>query len=184
MIQLKAFKVEDYEDFNQFVEKNPPRSTEKQSGIIFHEGNILVIYDDGRDNPQDRRAMIKTHLEGTRQKKAIIEIKLETARVALPHVKANLDKIRPKWYRSGMSHKEIRKFMGEEKPAKDGKVAPEFLPAEAIDNMVQKMDGLQGQINSLVDQILLDEHEVARLGYEIEAQEKLLAEATKQHEEK
>lgn len=44
MVQVKTFKIEDYESFNEFVKEHSPRG---ENGIKFNGTHIMVFYDEG-----------------------------------------------------------------------------------------------------------------------------------------
>ena len=159
MIKIKTFPIEDAENANKFMLKNPPRSTEKQSGLVFHNGNIVIIYDDGKFNPNDRLGRIRSLLEGERAKLEIVEHSRSVAAVAL-------EQEAPKGWKRGMSQKEFREICAKESGNN------EYIPAQMID---QRM----GRVEQLDNQILMDTHEVRRMKIEIQAYEKELAESEK-----
>ncbi len=149
MRKIKSFPVEKHEEANKFMAENPPRSTDKQSGIIFHNGHIVIIYDDGVECEVDKQGHLKTLLEGERAKLWLVEHKSEVARIALKD-------IAPKGYVKGMSTTQIKKLVEET-----------GAPYEKVQSIV-------AQIENAENTLLMDEHEVRRLGYEIKAYENLL----------
>ena len=64
MIKIKSFPLGKHEDANEFLLTHPPRSTEKQSGIVFHNGSIVIIYDDGVENPEDLKGKVRGEIDG------------------------------------------------------------------------------------------------------------------------
>lgn len=154
MIKIKTFPVEKSEDANKFIEKNPPRSTDKQSGMVFHNGTIVIIYDDGVVNPNDRVGTIKTQLEGDRSKLLLVQQQLKMAEISLEDVK-------PKGYVSGMSHNKIKELL-----VKKNGISND-INAELISSIIN-------QVTNIENEIRMDRHEERRLGYSIQAWEEML----------
>lgn len=155
MIQLKSFTIseEGVKSFNKFVEKNPPRSTEKQSGVIFHTDKVLVIYDDGRDSPNEKIGTLRSILEGARNKKLLVDLKVETAQIALKEMK-------PKGYTKGLSDAKLKELIKSE--------GGDLLDYDTVKSIANNIANLENTI-------LMDSHESRRLGYEIKANEELLS---------
>lgn len=151
MIKIKAFPVENYEEANAFIKDNPPRSTEKQSGMIFHNGNIVIIYDDGFENPVDREGTIKTLLEGARQKLWLVEHQLETAKLAL-------EELAPKDFEPKLSSSKLKELVKEEMP----------------DAEYKDIESRVNQIENAENTLTMDLHEYKRIEREIKAYENLL----------
>ena len=144
-IKLKSFSMEKTEEANKFMLENPPRSTEKQSGMIFHSGHIVIIYDDGKENPKEREGMLKGLLEGERQKKALTFHKLTMAQLAL-------DRIKPVKYVLFMSDTRLNKLLEEQGM-----------------NNYEERKAIVNEIANLENEIKMDSHEIKRMDYEIEA---------------
>lgn len=77
MLKLKSFTLDQLDEANDFIEKNPPRSTERQSGLIFHEDRLVVIYDDYRVNLLDKKNITYALYEKELQTLIVTEPKLE-----------------------------------------------------------------------------------------------------------
>lgn len=168
MIQIKSFPISDEgtSDFNAFIKKHPPMATEKQSGIIFHQDHVLVVYNDGVHNPEELRSLARTLCEGDRHKKFLAEHSKKNAEVALKHEKYLFDTKAPHGYKTTMTNGEVRKIL-----SKEGNTA--YIPEETITELRQGFDAALGRIQSLENQILMDEHEISRLGFSIEAYEEM-----------
>lgn len=156
---IKSFPIADYDAANKFMAENPPRSTEKQSGIIFHNGFIAIIYDDGKDNPNDKKAMLAHLLEGDREKRSLVEHSIEVTGLALAEIV-------PKGYKEGMSKTKFKELLAVEgKKDKEGKA---YIEAAEVDNVLN-------QITNLENTNRMDKHEYNRLTREIKAYETQLA---------
>lgn len=168
MIKLKSFPIEKYEEANDFMEFNAPRSTEKQSGVVFHNGHIVIIYDDGQENLGDLEGKIKTQMAGDRNKRMLSEHSLEEVQVALPEATTKLISLKPEGYVQGMSNAELKRIL--EKEGKD----TEGIKAADYAQIRDTIDAAQQQVDNLENQKLMDEHEVRRLTYSVKAWEKML----------
>ena len=156
MIKVQSFRIEDTEALNVFMEKHPPRSTEKQSGLVFHNGFFIVIYDDGRENPNEMKSLARSLAEGERHKKFLSEHSLLEAKAALKALEIP-------GYKQGMTKEQLRKLIEKDSNVKD------YIPAE-------QLNSLHAQLESLSGQILMDEHEIKRLELSAEAYKKLAEE--------
>lgn len=155
MIKLKTFSIEQAEEANTFMKKNPPRSTDKQSGIIFHNGSIVIIYDDGVDNDYEIVGTIRGEIEGATKRLFIIEHKVRTAKLAL-------EKIKPEGYVSGMTNSKLRDLL-------KAQTGDKYIPAD-------KLDSMQAQIESLEQTLMIDAHETERINLETDAYRAMLKE--------
>lgn len=169
MIKIKTFPIEFTEEANAFMEQNPPRSTEKQSGVVFHNGYIVIIYDDGTENPIDKIGMIKTQLEGDRTKKSTIEQSKLVAEIALKDLENEMKAVRPKWYDETLSHTELKRHISEESgvPTKD-------VNEGMIEALKEKVSGVANKTEATKNEILMDNHELKRINYSIAAWESML----------
>ena len=155
MIKLAAFDItSEVEEFNKFVEAHPPRSTEKQSGIVFHDGYAVVIYDDGKENPEEKRSLIRSLMEGERHKLFLVEHSLGEAQAAIK-------KLRPNGYKKGMTATELRKLLEKNTGVED------YIPAE-------QLNSVHAQLEQLENQVLMDTHEMKRLNYSLDSYQNML----------
>lgn len=154
MIKIKTFEIKEAEAANKFMAEHPPRSTEKQSGLVFHNGSIVIIYDNGEVNPKDREGVITTQLEGDRSKLLLVEQQLKMAEISLADIK-------PKGYVEGMSHNKIKDLL-----TKNGGIAGE-INAELVNSIIT-------QVSNAENEIRMDRHEKRRLEYSIKAWEGML----------
>lgn len=157
MIKIQTFPIEKSEEANKFIEKHPPRSTDKQSGLVFHNSTIVIIYDDGKVNALDRTSKIETQLEGDRSKLMLVEQQLKMAEISLKDVK-------PEGYVTGMSHTKIKSLL-----EKKNGISSE-INADLINSIVT-------QVTNIENELLMDRHEKRRLGYSIAAWEDMLKES-------
>ncbi len=107
MLRLKTFKIEDADTANEFCKANPPRNVEGQSGVMFHDGNIVVVYDDGIVNPLQKRAQILALIETEEQKQFVTEHDLGQNKLSLAS-------ITPEGYTAGMTLQEFNTLQGVE----------------------------------------------------------------------
>ncbi len=105
MLRLKTFPINDADAANEFCKENPPRNVEGQSGVMFHDGNIVVVYDDGVVNPLQKRAAILALIESEEQKKFVTEHDLGQNKISLA-------KITPEGYTVGMSLQAFNALQG------------------------------------------------------------------------
>ena len=145
------------------MKEHAPRSTEKQSGIVFHNGQVVIIYEDGIENPEDKKGKIIGEREGDKQKLLLVEHSLNQAKAALEEETKSLEEIVPKGYKTGMSDSEIRKLM-----------TGDYTPAELISKLREKVEPIEARIENLNNEILMDTHEKKRLTYSISAWDKML----------
>ncbi len=162
MIKLKSFPIDRADEANSFMQEFPPRSTDKQSGIVFHNGTIVVIYDDGVINPKDREGKIRGEIEGDQSKLMLTQHSLEQARVALAEEKKMLTKLAPKGYETGMTDTQIRKLFNE------------YVTKETIEEFKDAVGPVENRIQNLENEILLDTHEVRRIEASIKGWQALL----------
>lgn len=160
MKRIQSFPIGEYEKANKFMELHAPRSTPQQSGVVFHNGNIVIIWDDGKEHASDKVGFYKHLLEGDREKLWIVEQSIENTKIALADIK-------PKWYVDGMSKTDIRKKLEEEAVVKKDKEGKEYIPTEQVDELIN-------QITNLENQDRMDKHEFNRLTREVKAYENLL----------
>lgn len=168
MIQIATFKLGESALANTFLKEHSPRSTEKQSGMFFHGDYIGIIYDDGEDNPDDRKATLRIRLEGERQKLDLIEHELECARIELPEAKKDLAKIMIPGYTPQMSNGEVKKAL--EKDKKDTR----YVTADEVETVKKALNSSIARVESLEGLILTNEFELRRIGYSIQGFEKML----------
>lgn len=161
MKRIATFPINEAEKANAFMEKNPPRSTPQQSGIIFHNGFITIIFDDGKPTLSDKVGFYTHLLEGDREKLWLVEHSIEV------NAKAMAD-IKPKWYTANMSKTEIKKHLEKEAVVKKDKEGKAYIPTEEVDTLVN-------QITNLENEEKMDKHEFNRLTLNIKSYEKLLA---------
>lgn len=152
MIKLKSFPIEKTEEANEFIASNPPRSTEKQSGIVFHNGNIIIIYDDHQENPLEKTDTFISLLSAKRKERMIAQHSMITAQIAL-------DDMKPKGYSSKLSDTQIKKLLEEQ-----GNGLLEYKDIKAV----------MEQMVNLENKILMSKHEIRRIDFEIKGYEKML----------
>lgn len=167
MIRLKTFPIEQTEQANKFMEDHPPRSTEKQSGLVFHNGNIVIIHDDGTNNPEDHKGKVRGELEGDRSKLMLVEHSLGIAKEALDAELAELYAIAPKEYKIGMPDEAVRKILAKGTEAS-------HIPNTHIDKFKESIAPIEMRIQNLDNEILMDTHEIKRLKHSISAWDKML----------
>lgn len=155
MIRFKIFPISEYDEANKFMEKNPPRSTDKQSGVIFHEGNFVIIYDDGKEHPTKYKDTIAHELEGKRTELWLTEHKKTTNQIVL-------DELVPKGYEFAMDSYKVEKLI----------MADGLSDSKTIKSIIEKIANAENEI-------LLANHEGHRLEIEIKAYEKELKEVSK-----
>ncbi len=80
MIQVKAFPIAEYEKFNEFLKTHSPRG---ENGFKFHEGHLMVFYEEGvpmnlSDKVQSLRFELGKHLEQELQykKQYLVAVKI------------------------------------------------------------------------------------------------------------
>lgn len=105
MLRIKSFDIKDTDAVNEFTKINPPRNAEGQSGIMFHDGNIVVVYDDGIDNPATKRSNILALIEIENQKQFVTEHDLGQNI-------SSLKAITPEGYKEGMTLQEFNALQG------------------------------------------------------------------------
>lgn len=167
MIRIQTFPIDKAAEANAFMEANPPRSTDKQSGIVFHNGNIVIIYDDGKVNPEDRKGKIRGELEGDQGKRMLIEHSLGLAKSALDKELENLRAMAPEGYKIGMPDEEIRKLLATGTEAA-------HIPNTHIAKFKESVQPIELHIQNLDNEILMDTHELKRISSSIQAWEKML----------
>lgn len=168
MLKLQTFPISEFKEANAFTEKHPPRSTDKQSGIVFHNGSIVIIYDDGKEHPEALKATMRTQLEGDREKRMLSEHSLAQVNSALADAMANLASLMPEGYKPGMANGELRRILEASGKSTEGLKPSDFVAVrDTIDRAQEKVDQLEAQK-------LMDEHEITRLTHSITAWEHLL----------
>lgn len=167
MIKLKTFPVEKSEEANEFMQMHPPRSTEKQSGIVFHNGHIVIIHDDGEVNTEDLKGKMRGELEGDRSKLMLVEHSLGMAREALDAEIEQLYTVAPKEYKVGMPDEEIRKILAIGTEAT-------HIPNTHVAKFKESISPIEMRIQNLDNEILMDTHEINRLKHSIKSWEKML----------
>lgn len=153
MIKVKVFDFRECEAANSFMEKNPPRSTETQSGMFWSDNNIVIIYEDGTTNTNHKKAWITNALEKTHRMLWLSESKLAAAELVF-------NTLAPHGYNMNMSEDDLRKCI---------KAVNGLLTKKEIDTV---FDGVTNAENEM----RLHKHEVKRLNVEVEAYQKMLNE--------
>ena len=168
MIKIRTFKLDEWEEANKFLEIHSPRSTEKQSGMFFHSDYIGIIYDDGKDNPEDRRATMRLRLEGERQKYDILEHEVESAKIELPEAEKDLEKVMIPGYTPQTSNGGLKELLQKSGKSTKGVYAGDLEKVKTtINTAIARVESLKGLI-------LTNEFELRRTKYSIQGYEKLL----------
>ena len=128
MLQIQSFKVGEDKEFNEFVKNHPPRSSEKQSGIVFHGDRAIVIYDDFVVDELNKKNIIYSFYENAIQKLITIEPDIEIT-------KLELEQITPKQYEIGDSRNVL-----------EAKLKRDSWKKEDIDYVLNHMEALQSKL--------------------------------------
>ena len=172
MIKIKSFPLRKHEDANEFLLTHPSRSTEKQSGIVFHNGRIVIIYDDGIENPEDLKGKVRGEIDGDRSKLMLIQHSLEQAKSALREENLELASRSPEGYEHGMKDEQIRLLL--KKDASVSGIDMTHVDNVMLQNFKDYVAPIEQRITNLENEILMDEHEVKRITNSIIGWEKLL----------
>ena len=151
MVKLKTFKLDEYEDYNKFILKYP---TDGKASTIFTGERIVLMYDDGKDNPAEKLAVFRKKLTEARRQLLNEEMNLSVSESNLNFTTRAL-----KGYTKGMSHNKLKELIADS----IGK----------IDLDVEKM--VMAGVDEFENKMIMATGEIKRLKIEIETIEKLLA---------
>lgn len=167
MIKLKTYPITEADSANEFMKEHPPRSTEKQSGIVFHNGHIVIIHDDGSLNPSEEKGRIYGELEGDRGKMFLVKHSLTMAELALDKELEDLQKLVPEGYQMEMGDDELKKLLAVGTEAT-------FVPKAQVEKFKESIKPNEDRIGNLKNEILMDNHELNRLEHSLRGWEKML----------
>lgn len=109
MIRIASFPIDKFDEANAFMDTHQPRSTEKQNGIVFHNGNIVIIYDDNRLVSTNPIARVSNLLQDEKDK-------ILNNKIVMAMGKDGLERFAPKGYDPKMSDTKLKDLIQQANP--------------------------------------------------------------------
>lgn len=100
MIRVKSFPIDQSDEASEFMREHTPFTTERQSGLQFNMGYIVITYDDGIFN-------FKNIVDKFRN---LIGKEIETIELQKHNILRNnhtIDELKPKGYKKTLTDKEL-----------------------------------------------------------------------------